>query len=93
MQSITKITWDNKLETVASYELVDKGSYYRSQFKNSSFHLIPKNILTDPKPSVELGTWKNVLYIPTNKFKKNKDFWIDMVKKYRTCDDGRTWLK
>ncbi|WP_144626295.1 hypothetical protein [Bacillus altitudinis] len=93
MQSITKIGWDNKLQIDEDFEITDKGFYYRSHFRNSGYELIPKSALSDPKPFVEFGTWKNVLYISTNKFKKNKDFWIDMVKKYRTCNDGRKWLK
>ncbi|PRS47529.1 hypothetical protein [Bacillus sp. MZGC1] len=93
MQSITKITWDNKLQIDEAFEITDKGFYYRSNFRKSRFELIPKKTLSDPKPFVEFGTWRNTLYISTNKFKKNKDFWIDMVKKYRTSNDGRKWLK
>lgn len=82
MKQLTKILIaHSSIKIYHSDEIVDKKDYYRvifNSFYNGYFNFVPKERLLECMPYH--GQLETVLYVPTSKFNKNPEYWIDLTK-------------
>lgn len=96
MGGITRIKWKNGLKVDNSERLEDKGDTYRAFFGEQVYDVnyVSKKLLSERRIYKECGTWCNVLYLSTEQYNQDKNYWIKKVKEWREPSDNRTnWLK
>lgn len=95
MQSITELTWNNQLTIMESVELKEKKNNYEVKFRYSNGYtrteFVEKENLAIP--FVEQSTWKNVMYVNTNKYLDNPELYHKLIQNFREKNDSRKWLK